>query len=183
MVASHLSSTGWHRGGPVAGRVRLATTEPTLLSSCMPLCLLIFHFAGFGLQQPCNLKLPLCWLQQHRVGLQPSATGWRVAAGLLCANPPHDNQQSNLVTMVFARLAWGHYIQISAMLSLRLHWFGFLAYILKFTFKYCKIWVKICRPRRNMLQSLQQVLNQGAFHMHLKEIISIKLPDHHDSHC
>ena len=49
-----LSSIRWHRGGlqgglPV-GHWRLATSEPTLLSSGPPLYLLIFHFTGFGLQ-------------------------------------------------------------------------------------------------------------------------------------
>ena len=45
MAASQPSSTGWHRGG-------LATSEPTLLSSFPPLCLLMLHFTGFSHQQP-----------------------------------------------------------------------------------------------------------------------------------
>ena len=54
--ASWPSSTGWHRaglqGGPRAGHHRLATPEPTLLLTCLPLSLLMFHFTGFGCQQP-----------------------------------------------------------------------------------------------------------------------------------
>ncbi len=42
---------------------------------------------------PANLMPPLCLLQWHRVGFQPSSTGWLVEAGLLCANPPHVHQR------------------------------------------------------------------------------------------
>ena len=59
MAAIPPSFTGWHRsglqgdlGGLLAGHWRLATSEPTLLSSCPPLCLLMFSFNGFGGQQP-----------------------------------------------------------------------------------------------------------------------------------
>ena len=36
-----------------------------------------------------NLMPPLCLQQWHRVGFQPSATGWLVEADLLCAEPFH----------------------------------------------------------------------------------------------
>ncbi len=38
------------------GRQWQATTEPTLLSLCLPLCLLMFHFTGFRGEQPTSSR-------------------------------------------------------------------------------------------------------------------------------
>ncbi len=68
-----------------------ATTEPILLSSCPPLCLLMFQFTGFG-GPTADLKLPLCQSQWHRVGFWPQMACWIVAASHLCAEHPHNYQ-------------------------------------------------------------------------------------------
>ena len=78
----------WVAGGPLAGRHRAYyfILLPTSMLTDGPL-----HW----LWPPTDdLKLPLCQIQPHRVCFQPSITGWIVAAGLLCANPPHDYQKS-----------------------------------------------------------------------------------------
>ena len=48
---AHFDPLGGTRVGCNVGRRWQAATEPTLLSSCPPLCLLMFHFTGFGSQQ------------------------------------------------------------------------------------------------------------------------------------
>ena len=66
-------------------------TGPTLLSSRLPLCLLMmFCFTGFGHQWPTSNHHSA----DSRVSCQPSITGWIVSVGLLCADPPHDYQWS-----------------------------------------------------------------------------------------
>ena len=88
--ASQPSTTAWHRGGLQSGSPevlwKLSTSKPTLLSPNPPLCL----FSLQWLWPPtASLVTPLCVLQWQRLDLQPSATGWLVKAGLLCAEPPY----------------------------------------------------------------------------------------------
>ena len=63
------AATGWQvnpyplgaqrglQGGPPADHQQQATTEPTLVSSCPPLCLLMFCLTGFGGQQLTSRQL------------------------------------------------------------------------------------------------------------------------------
>ncbi len=77
----------WH-----SARLRLATSEPTLI--LLPTSVatdVLLHWFG---PPTADLKPPRCWPQWHRVGFQASIAGWIVAAGLLCADPPHNYQLS-----------------------------------------------------------------------------------------
>ena len=79
----HFLSTGRHRGvlqaGPPDSPWRLASSEHNVLLPHPPLCLLTFCYTGSG--------------QPDASDFQPTATGWLVEAGLLCAEPDNCYQR------------------------------------------------------------------------------------------
>ena len=88
MEASYLSPTGWHRSGlrngpPEASHLWAYSFSPWP-SSVPPVYLFQWIWPPLTKLMP-----PHSLLLWHRFGLQPSATGWLVEAGLLCAEPPH----------------------------------------------------------------------------------------------
>ena len=82
----------WLQGGTSEGCWRLAASQPTLIflwPASVPPVVPLQRFWP----PPADLKQPLCLLQRHRIGFQPSSTGWIVEAGLPCANLLHVHQR------------------------------------------------------------------------------------------